>query len=419
MTNENSVKAVVGKDAVRKKKNTWIFPRHRWIRYILEPSVTAFYRWKYGITVEPFREQGDRQYLVIMNHQTGADQFFVEMAFDGPVYYIATEDIFSMGWVSNVIRHLVAPIPIRKQTVDLQAVRNCFQVAKEGGSIVLAPEGNRTYSGKTEYMNPAIVKLLKKLKLPLAIFRIEGGYGVQPRWSDVVRKGKMRAYVSKVVEPEEYQKMSDKELLAVIQEGIAVNEASVDGKFVHSKSAEYLERAVYVCPFCGLAELESHGQFIHCKKCGRKIQYLPTKEMKGVDFEFPFRFVNDWYTWQCDYVNQLDLSARREELFFEDTADMSEVIVYQCKKPVCREIGLSLYGGRILVRKDGKELFDFSFDEISAVTVLGKNKMNIYTGERIYQFKGSKRFNALKYVNFFHRYKNIVTGDENGQFLGL
>ena len=419
MTTEKSVKSAEETKAVRVKKNTWIFPRHRWIRYALEPFVTAYTAWKYGITVEPFKEQGDRQYLVIMNHQTAFDQFFVEMAFDGPIYYIATEDIFSIGWISSVIRYLVAPIPIRKQTVDLQAVRNCFVVAKEGGTICLAPEGNRTYSGKTEYMNPAIVKLLKKLKLPLAIFRIEGGYGVQPRWSDVVRKGKMRAYVSKVIEPEEYRNMSDEELLAVIQEGIAVNEASVDGLFTHSKSAEYLERAMYVCPFCGLAEFESNGQFIHCKKCGRKIQYMPTKEMEGVGFHFPFRFVNDWYMWQCDYVNKLQLLECREELFFEDTASMSEVIVYQRKQPICKKVQLSLYGGRILVRTENGGEFDFSFDEISAVTVLGKNKMNIYAGEKIYQFKGSARFNALKYVNFYHRYKNIMTGDENGQFLGL
>ena len=60
-----------------------------------------------------------------------------------------------------------------------------------------------------------------------------------------------------------------------------------------------------------------------------------------------------------------------------------------------------------------------SFDEIAAVTVLGKNKMNIYVDEHIYQFKGSKRFNALKYVNLYHRYKNMKTGDGSGRFLGL
>lgn len=213
--------------------------------------------------------------------------------------------------------------------------------------------------------------------------------------------------------------MSDEELLALIREGIAVNEASVDGEFFHSKSAEYLERAVYVCPFCGLSEFESNGDTIQCKKCGRKMQYLPTKELKGVGFEFPFRFVGDWYTYQCDYVNGLDLTAWYDTPLYQDTANMSEVIVYKRKLPICQDAQLTLYGNRILIYKENKIEEQFSFDDIAAVTVLGKNKMNIYIGEHIYQFKGSKRFNALKYVNLFHRYKNMMTGDGNGKFLGL
>ena len=46
-------------------------------------------------------------------------------------------------------------------------------------------------------------------------------------------------------------------------------------------------------------------------------------------------------------------------------------------------------------------------------------KLNIYSGNDVFQLKGSSRFNALKYVNFFHRYKNMTTGDHNGKFLGL
>ena len=59
------------------------------------------------------------------------------------------------------------------------------------------------------------------------------------------------------------------------------------------------------------------------------------------------------------------------------------------------------------------------FSEARAFTVLGRNKLNIYYGEHIYQIRGGKRFNALKYVHFYHRYKNITTGNEHGKFLGL
>ena len=61
----------------------------------------------------------------------------------------------------------------------------------------------------------------------------------------------------------------------------------------------------------------------------------------------------------------------------------------------------------------------FTFEELLAVTVLGRNKLNIYFDDRVLQFKGDKRFNAVKYVHLFHRYKNLKRGDDNVQFLGL
>ena len=61
----------------------------------------------------------------------------------------------------------------------------------------------------------------------------------------------------------------------------------------------------------------------------------------------------------------------------------------------------------------------FPFDEVTAVSVLGRNKLNVYHDKRVYQFKGGKRFNALKYVNICYRHKNILKGDYDGKFLGL
>lgn len=400
-------------------KSKWVKRRHRVIRAVAAPFLFPYTKWKYGIKVERFKEQGNRQYLILMNHQTPFDQFFVEMAFKGAIYYLATEDIFSKGWVSSLIRYLVAPIPIKKQTTDIRAVMNCLRVAKEGGTIAIAPEGNRTYSGRTEYMKPTIAPLVKKLGLPLALFCIEGGYGVQPRWSDVVRKGKMRAYVSKVIEPETYQHMTDPELFQLIRDGLEINESSVDGCYYHKKSAEYLERAMYVCPFCGLSVFESQHDIITCKKCGRKIRYQPTKELEGIGFTFPFRFVGDWYAYQCDFVVNLKIEDYTEQPMYEDIACLSEVIVYEKKNIICENAQITLYADKIIIACGMDNVLNFSFEDLSAMSVLGRNKLNIYHDKKIYQVRGDKRFNALKYVNIFYRYKNIDKEYVDGKFLGL
>ena len=404
---------------MEKKKKKWMKFRHKVVRNLLCWAIFLYTRWFYGVRIEKFRQQGNRQYLILLNHQTTFDQFFVGLAFKGPVYYMATEDIFSLGWISSVIRYLVAPIPIKKQTTDIQAVMTTMKVAKEGGTIAIAPEGNRTYNGRTVYMNPAIAPLVRKLKLPVALFRIEGGYGVQPRWSDVLRKGKMRAYVSEVLEPEAIESMTNEQLMDRIRQGLYVDEAAEAGTYRHKKAAEYLERAIYVCPYCGLSEFESHGDIVECKKCRRQVRYLPSKRLEGVGFEFPFPFVAQWYDYQQDVVNALDPDAYRETPLYRDTADLSEVIVYERKQLLRKAASFALYGDRVAVDEGKENELALPFGEVSAVSVLGRNKLNIYHNKTVYQVKGDKRFNALKYVNIFYRYKNISKGDNHGKFLGL
>jgi len=399
---------------MKKKKKQWTKTRHRVICELIRPVMWLYCKWKYGIKVERFRDQADRAYLILYNHQTAFDQFFVGMAFREPVYYVASEDLFSNGWVSSLIRWLVAPIPIKKQTTDITAVMNCIKVAREGATIAIAPEGNRTYSGKTGYMSDAIAPLARKLGLPIALYRIEGGYGVQPRWSDVVRKGKMRGYVSRVIEPEEYADLTNEELFSLIEKGLYVDEGMADGIFRSTKRAEYLERAMYVCPWCGLSEFESHGSRLTCKTCKRTVEYGADKRLVGVGFDFPYAFVTQWYTQQEKFVSGLDLSAYTEEPMYRDTARLSEVIIYKRKQCLCKNADICLYGDRITV---GERVF--AFDEINAITVLGRNKLNIYHDKHVYQLKGGKRFNALKYVNICFHYKNTHKTEGASAFLGL
>ena len=401
------------KTKTKTKTKRWTLLRHRIIVLTLAPVLLLWARLKYHIKVTPCPQLRKRQCLVVMNHQTGFDQFFASLAaFPRHLYFIASEDLFNLGLLSTLLRWAVAPIPIKKQTTDVNAVRNCIKVAREGGSICLAPEGNRTFSGLPCHSNPAITSLVKKLGLPLAIFRIEGGYGIQPRWSDVCRKGRMRAYVSRIIEPEEYADMSREELYALLQKELFVDETQNGQEFHHKELAQYIERAMYVCPNCGLSEYHSHQDIITCKKCGRQHRYLPNQRLEGIGWDFPFPYVAQWYQYQESYVNQLDVLSQLEKPLYEDTADFSLVEPYKKKTLLIKAAKLQLFGNRLQVAD--KTLF---FDDIQVITVLGKNKLNVYHNEALYQIKGDCRFNGLKYMNLFFRYKNQKAGE--GDFLGI
>ncbi|MBO5866467.1 MAG: 1-acyl-sn-glycerol-3-phosphate acyltransferase, partial [Clostridia bacterium] len=218
------------------KKNTWIKPRHRrwwnFANWLLKPII----RCKYHMEIVPF-EDNKGQYLVLCNHQTPFDQFYLSKMFKGNIYFVCTEDLLSNKLVGGIIKHTIEPIPIQKGAMDLGTIKACARVAKEGGSIIVYPEGNRTYSGKTGHIKPAVAKLAKFLKLPIALVRQEGGFGIEPCWSNVSRDGKARIAVSKVLTHDEYKTLTDDQLYQLICQELFVDDSASDATFKHKRRA--------------------------------------------------------------------------------------------------------------------------------------------------------------------------------------
>ncbi len=401
-----------------KSKKKWIKKRHTIVRNLLYWPLYAICHFKYGLKVEKFKGDTNRPYLILFNHQTAFDQFFTSLAFKKHIYYVASEDLFSNGFVSKLITWLVAPIPFKKSTSDITAIKNCLRIVKEGGSIGMAPEGNRTYSGTTEYIKPGVASLVKALKMPLILFRIVGGYGVQPRWSDKTRKGKMRVYPSRVIEYEEYSKMSNEELFEIISKELFVDERLDKTEFYSKHNAEYLDRAMYYCPYCKISEFTSKNDIITCKSCGRSIRYMPNKTLQGIGFDFPFPYVKEWYDAQTEYILNLNLEPYKDKHIFADKVNFIDNKYCSKKVVVDEEATLMAYSDRLVVATKDND-YIFMYADINSATVLGRNKMNIYVKQQIFQFRGSKHFNALKYLQLYYKTINEEKGELCGKYLGL
>ena len=114
----------------------------------------------------------------------------------------------------------------------------------------------------------------------------------------------------------------------------------------------------------------------------------------------------------------MDVQSRSDEQIAEDTADLYEVVLYDRKRIIEKNTSVRLFGNRIEISSGENMLLCAGFDDTSVVTVLGRNKLNIYYGGRVYQLKSHKRFCALKYMNIFCRYTNQKNGQDEG-FLGI
>ena len=385
-----------------KKKSAWTKRRHARVFALLRPVLRLYFRLRYNFKALPSGLQKGA-YLIISNHQTTMDPFLLSLSFRFPVYFVASDDLFNLK-VSPLIKYLVAPIPKSKSLCDVAAMMGVLRVIKEGGAVGIFPEGNRTVSGRQWEMTDAIAKLAKRLKVPLVIYNVCGGYGTDPRWGHSIRKGRATGGVRRIVSAQELSALSNERLFNLIKDELTVDDADSEISFRSKKRAEFIERALYACPVCrGVSGIVSHKYEFRCRYCGTEAVY--TEKLSISPEVAGFGRIYDWYEWERKEI----VKSVADGLRVEDGGILfRESVKFKKKK--------KLDGDRVSIDKDNLVIYGsngeqvFPLNEITALTMVGKKKFNFYCEDKILQVKGNKRFCAIKYVHIFDGLRQI-----NGQ----
>ncbi|MBE5756962.1 MAG: 1-acyl-sn-glycerol-3-phosphate acyltransferase [Clostridiales bacterium] len=376
-------------------KKKWVKARHGVVRGVIRPFVYAFAKTKVKLNKKDLELEKNQPCLVCYNHQTNFDPFLVGLTMGKrKFYYVASEHIFSKGFVSSLLKYFIAPIPFMKSGVNTSSIMNCGRVVREGASIVISPEGNRTYTGETTSIKDTIVKFVRFLKVPLVLINIKGNYSCRPRWAKSKRKGEVSVEPVKIIKKEEYDNLTDDELLKVIKEKLYVNE-SFDGKAYKNKkknNAEYLERFLYVCPNCGIVHFKSKGSSVTCSKCGLTANIDDYKKFSGVSFET----LKDWGDYQQEFIKNFDDTNE----IIKDTVNLYLNEREKGKKKLMDGETLSLYIDKMLIKDK-----EFNFNDISGMDVVGDNAIYFHFENKTYRIDGGERFNAIKYVDFYNKFK--------------
>lgn len=399
------------------KKKKWTKLRHRIFMFFLRIGIKIYGLFKFGFKYEKLKVK--TPHLIFCNHQTVWDQFLVGLMCDNKTYFVMSDDLTTIKYASKLMEFFLHPIPYKKSSTDFTILRTCRQVASEGGSIAIFAEGNRTYSGQTEYIKPATIKMMKFLKLPVAILRIEGGYGVYPRWADKSRKGRINGKIYKIYQYDEYKDIPEDELYKMICNDLYVDDTRLDATYKSKRSAEYLERVIYNCPKCGFTHFVSHKDILTCTTCNMSLRYNEHLQFEGINTDAPFKSVKEWYIYQQEELLKLNLlDYDKDKVIFEEKVKFLEIIPRKKKQLIDSEATLYMYADRIKIAYLDKE-DTYTFDEISSAGVFGRNKMNFFIGTHTYQFLYDEHFNAMKFVNLYYKYVMEKGDNNNDQFFGL
>lgn len=390
----------------------WLKFRHRVVFALLHPIFIIYLRIKYGYKAYKYRlPKGPC--LILYNHPTNLDPFMLALSFWGPIYFMANEDLFNRSYFSSILKYLVAPIRKSKSIRDIQAVKDSIRIIKEGGRIAIAPEGNRNYGGRLNYIDPSIVKLIKLLKVPVVLYNINGGFGVNPRFSQKLRKGRMFGQVKTVLEVEEITKLNNNELLQIIIENLDVDDVKLGYQYKGRALAESLESVFYICPKChSYNSLYSNKNYLYCDNCDLKVEYTPQLLFLSYNKEFSFQTVNDFYLYQEKAIREVN-----GQLIEYRDSDIKLINIKNKRKKELMIGNLTVNNQKVSIQ-DENQLREFIFDDIISMAIVYHNTLIINMDNEQYHLVGSSSFNALKIMHLFYKIRNEQKGDNNG-FLGI
>ncbi len=374
-------------------RKRWTSKRHKAVFAVLRVIFGAHTKIKYNYN--GVKSSIKPPFLLMSNHATTFDPIFASLSFKCPIYFCATDDIFNIPVASGLLKHLVAPIPISKSSLDMQAIRDCLRVLKEGGAVGIFPEGNRTLTGAQWEMTDSVAKFVKLSKVPLVLYNIEGGYGSDPRWGVSKRKGKMRGYVKLVLQPNEYKDMPNGELFKLICNNLSVYDVASGQSFASKRRAEKIERVLYMCPNCGaISTIKSHKSHFNCESCNKQWQFGENLHIQGDD---KFNEILEWYDWEKKRL--IDAVRNDGVVLCDENIRLFESIRFKRKR--------KLDGDRVKTDVNGITVFSsknsktFYWRDIEGLAIVQRDRVDFYCEGKTYQIRGDKRFCSLKYLDLY------------------
>ncbi len=336
--------------------------------------------------------------FILCNHNTDFDFLLLLSVSREPLDFVATETMLRMSGISKFAANYFKPILHDKGSKGTGTIKQIVTRIKEGRNVVLFPEGNRSFDGRTGNVSDAIGKIAKMTAATLVVYRLTGGYLTTPRWGKGLRKGRMGGKVIKVISPDKLKEMSPEEIRKEIAEGLYTDAYKEQEerpiRFKCKAPAEYLETLLFICPSCKkIGTLSSKKNLLSCS-CGYHLTmdeygYLSEKDKEKLTITRAFD--------EQKKLLEERACVSKEELLWKDDVHLLKMSVSHNILEE-KDISLLAYADKLQVGESS-----FPREDISSVDIVQRNRLMIHRkGESGHlELLGDETFNAVKYQLLF------------------
>lgn len=153
--------------------------------------------------------------VLLANHTSHFDPPLVGGATRRQLSYLARDTLFvgALGWL---IRSYDA-VPVDREGTGLAGIRATLKRLKQGGAVLLFPEGSRSDDGELQELKPGFIALVRRSRAAIVTIGIAGAHKAWPRGQK--RPGFFKPIAMHYDQPisaDEIAELDDEQLLAQI-----------------------------------------------------------------------------------------------------------------------------------------------------------------------------------------------------------
>ncbi len=139
--------------------------------------------------------------LVCSNHLSFLDPPFIGQAFARPIHYFARKSLFKNPVAGAILRSWQS-IPIDRDKPDPSSLKTTIRLLKNGGRVLMFPEGTRSFDGKLQPAEPGAGLFIAKAAVPVLPVRIHGTYEALSRHHKLPRPAQVTLVVGQIYQPD-------------------------------------------------------------------------------------------------------------------------------------------------------------------------------------------------------------------------
>jgi len=136
--------------------------------------------------------------IIAANHCSFFDPPLVGVACKRAIHYLARKSLLEWPILGPIFPDLNV-IPVDRKNADRSALMGAIRVVKNGGAVLIFPEGTRSLDGNLQPAQPGIGMIMSKAASPVVPVRISGSYEVFSRHMRVPKRGAVTVAVGKPI----------------------------------------------------------------------------------------------------------------------------------------------------------------------------------------------------------------------------